>query len=388
MATLVQTHTELLHKQRLHLLCRVCGNRSNKSTKPRLPSLCKYVGSELKKIHQIDISLDSNDTHSSTLCVKCYARLVKIKSGQTTSAVTIQNAKLDTEKAVYLWTGFNSLLSVEDCPACSVFEIQKKGGRPAKQKKVSQKPDYVLTACNTTVSDSDNGSRIDQDGSAMSPFSPAGTSTPMKNVSFPHQSDVPTSTASSLRLTPDKTQMCFQTTTPNKTPQTMEISDCATFPHMKTPETKQAVDCATSPHMKTPETKQTVDCATSPFESQKIQLRSISSLSFPLSREEEAYHTQLTRIKLSESDDKSTVRCKTRGQPIVMKKVSVPRKSSSLAASPLRKKRAKLIEKIRLDVSGQSQEDVVKQQGTELKKTTKTHRQNVLNVAGIKQPFI
>ena len=49
MAALVQTHTELLHKQRLHLLCRVCGNRSNKSTKPRLPSLCKYVGSELKK---------------------------------------------------------------------------------------------------------------------------------------------------------------------------------------------------------------------------------------------------------------------------------------------------------------------------------------------------
>ena len=203
--------------------------RSNKSTKPRLPSLCKYVGSELKKIHEIDISLESNDTrpfqHSlrEMLCQTCH---VKIKSGQTTSAVTIQNAKLDTEKAVYLWTGFNSLLSVEDCPACSVFEIQKKGGRPAKQKKVSQKPDYMLTACNTAVSDSDNGSRIDQDSSAMSPFSPAGTSTPMKNVSFPHQSDVPTSTASSLHLTPDKTQMCFQTTTPNKTPQTMDISDC------------------------------------------------------------------------------------------------------------------------------------------------------------------
>ena len=158
----------------------------------------------------------------------------------------------------------------------------------------------------------------------------------MKNVSSPRQSDVPTSTASSLHLTPDKTQVSFQATTPNKTPKTKEIADCTTFPHMKTPETKQAVDCATSPHMKTQETK-TVDCATPPFESQKIQLRSISSLSFPLSREEEAYHTQLTRIKLSESDDKSTVRCKTRGQPIVMTKVSVPRKSSSLAASPLRK---------------------------------------------------
>ena len=183
--------------------------------------------------------------------MKCYARLVKIKSGQTTSAVTIQNAKLDTEKAVYLWTGFNSLLSVEDCPVCSVFEIQKKGGRPAKRKKVSQKPDYVLTACNTAVSDSDNRSRIDQDSSAMSPFSPAGTSTPMKNVSSPHQSDVPTSTASSLHLTPDKAQVCFQTTTPNKTPQTKEIAGSATFPHLKTPETKEAVDCATSPHIET-----------------------------------------------------------------------------------------------------------------------------------------
>ena len=85
--------------------------------------------------------------------MKCYARLVKIKSCQTTSAVTIQNAKLDTQKTVYLWTGFNSLLSVEDCPVCSLFEIQKKGGRPAKRKRVLQKPDYVLSA----VSHSDNG---------------------------------------------------------------------------------------------------------------------------------------------------------------------------------------------------------------------------------------
>ena len=97
MAALVQTHTELLHKQRLHLLCRVCGNRSNKSTKPRLPSLCKYVESELKKIHEIGISQDGNDTHSSTLCVKCYARL-----------------------------------SVEDCPVCSVFEILKKRWKTSK----------------------------------------------------------------------------------------------------------------------------------------------------------------------------------------------------------------------------------------------------------------
>ena len=117
--------------------------------------------------------------------MKCYARLIKLKSCQTPSAVTIQNAKSDTPKSVYLWTGFDSLLSVQDCPVCSMFEILKKGGRPAKRKQVPSKPDSVLTICSNAVSDSDNDSdsRIDEGSINMSLFSPAGTSTPSKNVS-------------------------------------------------------------------------------------------------------------------------------------------------------------------------------------------------------------
>ena len=145
---------------------------------------------------------------------------------------------------------------------------------------------------------------------------------------------MPTSTTPSLQMTPDKTDVCFQMS-PSKTPKTKQGIDCATSPFQS--QMTQLAD------METPKTKQGVDSATSPFLSQKTQLRSINTLSFPLSRAEEAYHTQLTRIKLSESDDKSTVPCKTQGQPIVMKKVSVPRKSSSLAGSPLRKKRTKLM---------------------------------------------
>ena len=70
----------------------------------------------------------------------------------------------------------------------------------------------------------------------------------------------------------------------------------------------------------------------------------------------------------------------------------MPRKSlkkkEGPAGYPLREKRTNLIEKIRLDVSGHSQKDVVQQLGTQLKKTTKTHRQSVLNAAGSTQPFI
>ena len=47
-------------------------------------------------------------------------------------------------------------------PVSSVFEIQRKGGRPAKRKRVPSKPDCVLTSRNTAVpdSDSDGDSRI------------------------------------------------------------------------------------------------------------------------------------------------------------------------------------------------------------------------------------
>ena len=60
-----------------------------------------------------------------------------------------------------------------------------------------------------------------------------------------------------------------------------------------------------------------------------------------------------------------------RGQPIILKKVTKPGKKPSFASSPLRKKRANHLNKMRTDMSGSSAADSVKQQGTELKLTTK-----------------
>ena len=99
--------------------------------------------------------------------------------------------------------------------------------------------------------------------------------------------------------------------------------------------------------------KMFADCTTPPLE--KISLHSIHNVTLPLTKEEEAYHTHLTRMKMGQSDDKLTLKCKTRGQPLIFKKVVKPRKASTVVSSPVRKRRATLMNKIRMDVSGGQQ---------------------------------
>ena len=65
-----------------------------------------------------------------------------------------------------------------------------------------------------------------------------------------------------------------------------------------------------------------------------------------------------------------------------------PRKKSSFASSPLRKKRENHLNKMRTDILGSSAADSVKQQGTELKLTTKPKRTEILKVAGCGQVHI
>ena len=57
-------------------------------------------------------------------------------------------------------------------------------------------------------------------------------------------------------------------------------------------------------------------------------LRPSDTLAHPLTKEEEEHHTCMTKIKVSRSADKATLRCKTRGQPVVYERIIVPRKSS------------------------------------------------------------
>ena len=79
---------------------------------------CDRVASELKTFHGIDISEDRSDPHSSTVCSKCYSRLLTLKHSAHPSSTTLEKAKADVESAAKLWVGYDSDLSVSVCPVC------------------------------------------------------------------------------------------------------------------------------------------------------------------------------------------------------------------------------------------------------------------------------
>ena len=80
------------------------------------------------------------------------------------------------------------------------------------------------------------------------------------------------------------------------------------------------------------------------------------SLKSPLSIDEERVHTHLTKRKLNFSKDTDIITCKTRGQPLLLHRVVKPRKSSSTAQLPLKRKRANIIARFRSNVAGKDVE--------------------------------
>ena len=60
------------------------------------------------------------DTHSSTVCSKCYNRLMTLKHSVHSSSTTLEKAKADVESAATLWVGYDidSDWPVSACPVC------------------------------------------------------------------------------------------------------------------------------------------------------------------------------------------------------------------------------------------------------------------------------
>ena len=139
---------------------------------------------------------------------------------------------------------------------------------------------------------------------------------------------------------------------------------------------------------KTPPSKgplKTVATSPFPFQKQK-ELRQHENIQAPLTANKETYFTKLSKLKMHESDDRKTLRCKTGGQPIVLKRITQPRKASALAISPLQRKCSKLLQHLWMNISGSSTDDSIKQQGSEIKTKTKTTREQILRAANCEQP--
>ena len=154
LATMETVHTEKRHFERLNSLCRVCGGRSKRCAETTVKS-CALVALELQAFHSIDIALDRRETHSETVCTKCYTRLSKLKYSATPSSTTLKNAKAQIERAANLWVEFDaSQFPLSGCPVCLQFVNQKKGGRPVKTggrpKSKKHDPSVVPSAATAT----------------------------------------------------------------------------------------------------------------------------------------------------------------------------------------------------------------------------------------------
>ena len=125
-----QSHSEIVHFERLNSLCRICGCRSKRQKDIRKPKLCKNYKDELEQFHGITVSSDTDGVYySSTLCTKCYTSLTRLKSSKSPSDRTLQSSREMIEKCKHMWTSFNPAVSVTDCTVCSVFTKQSGGGR-------------------------------------------------------------------------------------------------------------------------------------------------------------------------------------------------------------------------------------------------------------------
>ena len=274
-------HSEELHLQRINALCRHCGRKSNKALDDRKIILCKTYATELSAFHQIDTLSDTASTHSETLYRPCYMRLMRLKRSKVRSEFTLQAAKEDISKSFSIWSEFSSLISADQCSVCAQDFNQTKGGRPTKPKLGGKRSATVSEAdC-----DADRRTIAEHDISTDSTLAMQGPSTSTLKRFCAHTSAV------TAFVSPQT--------------QTSLIKQQNTMFDQSTP----------------PRTKTFIDSAISPFE--KSSSRSVNNVILPLTKEEEAYHTHLTRLKMGQSGYKLTLTCKNRGQPLIFKKVQI-----------------------------------------------------------------
>ena len=129
--------------------------------------------------------------------------------------------------------------------------------------------------------------------------------------------------------------------------------------------------------------KTTVDTSTSPMIKHYTTFSHSLSLSSntPLSKEEEKLSTHLVRRKLHHDPDKQTIKCKTRGQPLVLTKTVAPTKHST-QVNTTKRRRVGLVHGYRSFVAGPSKTFADTQLARELKSLPTTRKQRIVQTAG------
>ncbi|KAK3774324.1 hypothetical protein RRG08_056371 [Elysia crispata] len=333
-------HLEIEHKSFVNLLCRICGLRSKKCAQRYLkkkPRQCANHEKTILKLFHIDVQNDGPN-HSSTLCDSCYGRIRGFEHKPVTEGMLKAAQSVISDSSI--WCVFNAQLTSDQCPLCAHYISLGRAGRKRKvQKTAPVQEETNPNHCNIDMSTSPLCTP-DMD---QSTFSEVVTSTPKKS----------------------RRHLLFEK---NPGPSTSTFKEKATSP-IRPMISTQLANRITSPIKDGHDTlRQTLHSACDK------QLKNI-----PLNKKEIAVLNSLLYSRLEQlEDDKGLIRIKTKGQPKMYKRFSKPRKQTTNASSPTKKRRSREIKTLRSMIAGRSTEATEFQEESDLRRTTAQRARKIL----------
>ena len=466
-------HSLETHIEKLNKLCRICGGRSwsrNKASKSRMYKYsqifqCAKFSKEIILLFRIDISQDRKEKHSTTLCSRCYSKIVHFKKQANISEKTLTDAVALANSSYFVWSDYRHGIEETECTSCNHFNKQKDG---AIKKKVTAVLNEHLNPMDETTATTSKTPPKDIDAHDIPPtyYDDASTSVMMAETSdmtieanymttntcdmtaetsdmttetndmttesidmttetsvmttetydmTRHTSDVATETSDitigasdmtletsdisdisqltvasdetctqktndTILLTDNSSFSCIRvmldarnqgnallTSTPRKSALSVDGTDSHTSPKSDTPKSPEPPSASHSPCVPAlpssfPSTSQKMPDTSSPeVDDNMTQAVLVSllnrSVKLPLDPLLEKVTTHLIKTKLETSKEKNTLIFKTGGQNLIFQKRIIPRKLSSLASSPTKKKRALESKRFVKGIGGSSRHD-------------------------------
>ena len=113
------------HKQALTKLCRICAQRI-KPVKKSGPKTCASYSDIIYVVYGVDIKDDKDDIHPNCICINCYRKCTNHKRRNESQVYSLYKAKAQSTQQ--LWKEHQDM----DCPTCHSYKSSMQGGRPSK----------------------------------------------------------------------------------------------------------------------------------------------------------------------------------------------------------------------------------------------------------------
>ena len=383
-------------------LCRICGGlciTKKVSKKQRKPKSCVSDKTDILLIFGVDISDDVAQQHSTSMCFKCVSTMRNARKRK--SATTLKSARHRVIQTQQIWCGYDSSKSLQDCSLCRHRNLLSQGCILEDTKPVDESPS-TSQAQNTPMStnnEPDEESLTHEDATSI--FTTALT---VNASSFADSTVTSACASNAAQPSLSFTSLSCEPMPNMNTPQSVRNidQDTTTEIHLNT---SQQLPLATStpvrpsiPSMKDASTSPAFmqthqDSTTSPLFRAALVVDETDTLSHTLNkpldapldmREEKASTRFLKRKLFSSKAAGNIVKFKTGGQPIALQKIVLPRKDSSDVISPIKKRRANLINNTRSTVAGPSTSAADVQFSTDLKLVPSERRRKIAEKAGIR----